>query len=327
MPSAYRSVVRFVFAVVVTCFVGDYVVAAEFTVKQSDRGVTVNLDGKLFTEYLIASGPRPYLWPIIGPTGEPMTRAFPMKDIEGEVKDHYHHRSLWFAHREVNGVDFWAEPESFKAGKIKPDHVFGKIVHREFKKVGADGKTASLTAVNDWIDANGKKHCEDERTVTFRTSGDKRIIDFDIVVRAVDIPVTFGDDKDGTLAVRVASSMDVKGGDGHFVNAEGMKDEKEAWGKPSRWVDYYGPVKDQIVGIAILNHPSSLRHPTPWHVRDYGLFGSNPFGLAQFDPKAGKSGELTIKPGESFTMKHRIIFHAGDAASADIAGAYEEYAR
>ena len=56
--------------------------AAEFTVEKTDKGVTVNLDGKLFTEYLIQSGKKPVLWPIIGPTGKPMTRPWPMDTSE-----------------------------------------------------------------------------------------------------------------------------------------------------------------------------------------------------------------------------------------------------
>ncbi|HEX3870303.1 MAG TPA: DUF6807 family protein, partial [Pirellulales bacterium] len=77
--------------------------AGEFTVEENDRGVTVNVDGKLFTEYLIKSGTKPILWPIIGPTGAKMTRAYPMETVEGEKQDHPHHRSLWFTHGDVNG--------------------------------------------------------------------------------------------------------------------------------------------------------------------------------------------------------------------------------
>src|SRR5438477_7757323 len=83
--------------------------AAELTVAKEPRGVTINADGKPFTEYLIATGPKPILWPIIGPTGVPMTRAYPMEKIEGEKQDHPHQRSLWFTHGNVNGVDFWSE--------------------------------------------------------------------------------------------------------------------------------------------------------------------------------------------------------------------------
>jgi len=48
----------------------------------------VKIDGRLFTEYLVRSGTKPILWPIIGPTGKPMTRDFPMRDRPGEAKDH-----------------------------------------------------------------------------------------------------------------------------------------------------------------------------------------------------------------------------------------------
>ena len=58
--------------------------------------------------------------------------------------------------------------------------------------------------------------------------------------------------------------MDVKRkSGGKITNAEGVTDEK-AWGKPSPWVDYVGPVNQKTVGIAILNHPEQL--PLPHHV-------------------------------------------------------------
>ncbi|HEX4132731.1 MAG TPA: PmoA family protein [Pirellulales bacterium] len=300
--------------------------AAEFSLEQSDRGVTVNLDGKLFTEYLIKSGTKPILWPIIGPTGVAMTRAYPMEKIDGEKHDHPHHRSLWFTHGDVNGVDFWGEPLTYEGKKLPVDKLLGSIVHREFKRVAAEGDHATIVTVNDWIDSTGKKHCEDERTVTFRTDGDQRLIDFDIVLRATDEPALFGDTKEGSLGVRVPTAIDVKGGNGHIFTSEGLKD-KEAWGKRARWVDYYGTIDGKTVGIAILNHPSSYRHPTPWHVRDYGLFASNPFGLHDFNPESDENGRTTLEPGQTLSMRHRIIFHSGDAASADIGGAYEKYAR
>ncbi len=122
-----------------------------------------------------------------------------------------------------------------------------------------------------------------------------RIIDFDFRIFASDGPVTFGDTKEGMFGIRVASSMDVtrKQG-GRITNAEGLTDEK-AWGKPSPWVDYVGPVKDKIVGIAIINHPLSFRYPTTWHVRTYGLFAANPFGWHDFGRP--ERGDYTIPGG------------------------------
>src|SRR5581483_992743 len=79
--------------------------AKDLTVEKTDRGVTVKIDGQLFTEYLILSGAKQILWPIIGPTGKPMTRAYPMETVAGEEADHPHQRSLWCAHGKVDNID------------------------------------------------------------------------------------------------------------------------------------------------------------------------------------------------------------------------------
>ena len=76
----------------------------QFVLTQHKKGVRIELNGQLFTDYLIQSGSKPILWPIIGPTGVEMTRAFPMeKGRAGESSDHAHHRSFWFTHDNVNG--------------------------------------------------------------------------------------------------------------------------------------------------------------------------------------------------------------------------------
>ena len=53
---------------------------AKFTLEKDAEGVSVNCDGQLFTRYIIKSGTKPILWPIVGPTGKEMTRGYPMRD-------------------------------------------------------------------------------------------------------------------------------------------------------------------------------------------------------------------------------------------------------
>ena len=48
--------------------------AAKFEVQQDPDGVTVNLDGKLLTRYVIKSGLKPILWPIIASGLRPRNR-------------------------------------------------------------------------------------------------------------------------------------------------------------------------------------------------------------------------------------------------------------
>ncbi len=193
----------------------------EITATPSDKGVVVKIDGELFTEYVRDFNGTPILWPIIGPTGKPMTRAHPMGEAPGERKDHIHHRSLWFTHGDVNGLSFWHQET---------------IRHREFVKVES-GPEAVIVARNDWVARDGSVVCEDERRLRFGTDGQTRWIDFDITLRAIDRPVKFGDTKEGTMGVRVAGTMkvDAKQG-GKIVNSEGQTDG-EAWGKPAAWVE------------------------------------------------------------------------------------------
>ena len=83
-----------------------------------------------------------------------------------------------------------------------------------------------------------------------------------------------------------------------------MKDPMPCWGKPAAWIDYSGSVEGQTLGIAILNHPSSFRYPTRWHVRVYGLFAANPWGAGDFTGGA-EHGEHTMKKGEAFGIDCR----------------------
>lgn len=112
---------------------------------------------------------------------------------------------------------------------------------------------------------------------------------------------------------------------GKIVNSEGQVDGK-AWGRPAAWVDYHGPVGGDTVGIAILNHPSSFRFPTYWHVRTYGLFAANPFGLSDF-PDTTKSGEYTLAKGEEITLRYRVLFHRGDEKEGKVAEVFSCYAK
>jgi hypothetical protein len=286
---------------------------------EQDDKVRVEIGGKLFTEYHFKDVPKPFLYPIHGPGELPMTRNFPMKKVEGEDTDHPHQRSLLYAHGSVNGVDFWSE--SAKAGKI---------VHDKFIKVSSGDQTGELTSHNKWVAPGGKVVCSDERTVRFHAGSNPRVIDFEITLIASEGEVTFGDTKEGTMSIRINESMRLramkgKQGMGRIVNSEGIRDGA-TWSKRAAWVDYFGPVEGKTVGIAIFDHPSNPRHPTWWHVRDYGLFAANPFGIHDFEKKPAKAGDMVIPAGEKVTFRYRFVFHEGDNQEAGIASLYDQWA-
>src|SRR5262245_11569232 len=103
-----------VFALLGTVLMAVGKASASVTVEPSDRGQVVKIDGKMFAEYLTKAGHSPAVWPIIGPTGKPMTRPWPTNNSDpGDTKDHPHHQSLWFTHDEVSTpdvrrADFWS---------------------------------------------------------------------------------------------------------------------------------------------------------------------------------------------------------------------------
>jgi len=305
---------RILLAAIVSLFSLASAFAAELTVEDTPGGVAVKIDGQPFAEYLTKSGSKSIVWPIYGPTGKLMTRSWPMDDKVASEKDrdHIHQRSLWFTHGDVNGIDFWSE------GK-------GRIEHREFvKKTG--GEEAVIVTKNDWVSPDGKKVLEDERTFTFGGDKDARWIDVDIALTATEGPVVFGDTKEGSFGVRVPSSVRVetlKGG--KIVNSDG-KQNLAAWGKPAAWVDYHGPIDDETLGIAILNHPSSFRYPTHWHVRTYGLFAANPFGLADFT-NGKEKGEYTLPKGAGLRLRYRVLLHKGDEREGRVAEAFSAFAQ
>ena len=282
-----------------------------------DKKLRVTINGKLFTEYNYQDVPRPFFYPVIGPTGVPVIRHWPMKDINpDEAQDHPHHKSLWFTHGSVNGHDFWAEGNKS-----------GKVVHDKFLKVSSGPEMGEIVSTDKWVALDGKVICTDTRTHKFYNTPDGQIMDFEVTIHASEGDVVLGDTKEGSMAIRLTPTMRLKGkvGKGHIVNSEGDTDDS-TWGKRAAWCDYYGPVDGQVVGVAIFDHPSNPKHPTWWHVRDYGLFAANPFGVHDFEQKPAGTGDIKIPEGESLTFKYRFYFHKGDEKQGNVAQRYREYA-
>ena len=277
--------------------------------------VAITIDGELFTRYVYLGAPKPYCYPIIGPTGAAVTRGYPMEEIPGESRDHHHHRSFWFTFGEVNGHDFWAETDTS-----------GHQVHRAFEVLASGHACGVLRAANDWMASDGKKICEDVRELRVYNLAGVRLLDFAATIRATEGPVEFGDTKEGMFGFRIASTMRLKGGEGSITNAAGQRDD-ETWGKQAAWCDYAGPVNGQTAGIAIFDHPANLRHPTYWHVRNYGLFAANPFGLRHFVGDDTGAGRYTLPQGEELTFRYRVLIHPGSCEEARVADWYAEYER
>jgi len=296
------------------------------TITELPDRLRIKVRGDLFTEYIHRGEDRffPIFYPVLGPGQTPMTRGYPMEEIEGEDTDHPHHQSLWFGHRDVNGENFW----SVRAhGGREP----GRTIHRGFREIESDENGAHFVAENAYVTADGETVLTDTRTVRISAvaeSDGPRVIDVAIAFHASHGDVTFHDEKDAGMAIRVHSDLQVHrrteqrkvyaDGKGHLVNSEGRR-ARATWGGRARWVDCWGKVDGSPVGIAILDHPDNPRHPTWWHSRTYGLIAANAFGRSHFEKLDDENaGDYHLPEGETATFRWRFVFHRGDPESAGV---------
>ena len=213
---------------------------------------------------------RPYLYPVLAHSGIGVTRNWPMAtDVLNETTDHPHHKGIYTAQGDVNGVDNWSESSGH-----------GYQVHREFSRVYSGPVAGGFTEALDWTDAERTPNMTETRRLTFYATPSRlRALDYEIALHATQGQVVLGDTKEGA-ALRAG---------GHFHGRHGRpagralcerlrrRAEKECWGKPAPWCDYSGPAGGAWVGVAFLDHVSNPRYPTYWHVRNYGLMTANPW--------------------------------------------------
>jgi hypothetical protein len=135
--------------------------------------------------------------------------------------------------------------------------------------------------------------------------------------------VTFGQTNENALPLmRVADIIDEWDG-GTMSLSTGLKGSPECFGQRAEWADCSGPFtratghEPEIFGIAMLDHPSNRNHPNAWFVRGYGPVGTN---LPFFD------GPLTLQPGETWSLRHRLYIHQGYAEEGGVAERFAEYA-
>jgi hypothetical protein len=298
-------------------------------VQRHENRIDVSIGGKPFTTYYFdAKVAKPYLMPLRSAQGAIVTRGYPVGNEVPPGSQHDpgfepHQRPLYFAHGNIDGLDFWGE-QAFD--RFFHDHGKQDYGHMEMEKIDdvRGGDAGVIRAEFALEDPNGRVIGEETQAFVIRGDDLTRIIDCEFTVHATHGPLTFGDSKEGTFGIRVTKQLNSP--PAHMVNSLGAEGEKAIWGKRADWVNYDSKVDGEDLGIAILDHPKSFRHPTTWHARGYGLFAANPFGLRDFTRDPNQDGSWTIPERKWLTFRYCVIIHHGDYRQADIAAAYAKYA-
>jgi hypothetical protein len=246
--------------------------------------------------------PRPFFFPLVGPSGTPLTRMGHPGDFS-----HEHHRSIWFAHADVLGLDFWSEG--------KPT----RIRQKEWLCYVDGDLEAVLACRLGWFDAHEAELLEQELIAAVRPAADGAThVELQSALRPKGRSLTLGQSNFGLLAVRVAKNLSAYFGGGKIASSEGQEGEPAIFGQPARWVDYSGPVGDDAIeGITYYDHPANPDHPTRWHVREDGWMGA---GLSRLRA-------IEIQRDSPLVCRYLLETHRGpvDARQAD--GTFAAFAR
>lgn len=302
----------------------------EITPADSEKKITVSVNGKPFTELIYTDTlEKHFLYPIYAPDGQLITRGFPFKPRPNEPTDHPHHTGLWLNYESVNGLDFWNNSYAIPADKKDK---YGWIRTKKILKAKG-GKEGEIKVFATWENQKKQVLLDENTTYLFKAEEDKRIIDR-ITILTAKQDVAMPDIKDGMLGLRVAHELEMpskekktftddKGNvtvvdasadtapSGNYITSEGITGDS-VWATRAQWCMLYGKMGDDTQSIVIIDHPRNPGYPTYWHARGYGLFAANPLGQKVFS-KGKEALNLSLKQGQSVAFRYRVVIASGKA--------------
>lgn len=312
-------------------------IAPRVVVKQQGEKpiVDVFIDDVHFTSYHYTNEwKKPFLWPVNAEGQVGVTRDWPMGEQEGDKgKDHPHHKSFYAAYGEISLVNApdGGDPEIWDCWAEGANSGFQ---HSGEVTFGSGDAYGWVRATNVWTDKNHNPLLTEEREYRFYATPESgRLVDCFLTFKADRGAVMFHDTKEGGMvAIRMRPELSYD--NGVITNALGDVGEETLWGKPAAWCDYSGELPGVgWRGLAVFDHPTNLRHPTSWHVRNYGLMGANPFGYSYFKDKEHNQGLLPMENGdylinnnETLSFKHRVFVHSGNVEQAAVGDRYADFA-
>ncbi len=297
---------------------------------RQENKVEVLVEGELFTAYMYPEKlEKPVLYPVKAPDGTIITRGFPFDPRPGERVDHPHQVGLWFNYGDVNGLDFWNN--SYAVPEDKKEH-FGTIRHQRVLDMKGGDDRASLKVLMHWLATGGDVLLEERTEYIFMANEHTRTIDRITRLTARDKKVSFRDNKEGLIALRMDRAFEMPsdeplvftdsegnpttvkvkdntGVNGHYRSSRGVEG-LDVWGTRAEWVSLSAEKDGVPISVAIIDHPENPGFPTYWHARGYGLFSANNLGQKIFS-EGRDVLDFALEAGSSVTFRHRIYIRSG----------------
>jgi hypothetical protein len=242
--------------------------------------------------------PRPYFFPVTGPSGTSLTRLG-----HPGAPDHDHHQSLWFAHNKVLGIDFWGNAS-------------GATIRQLQWFAYEDGEGSCRMAVElGWFDGHNPAPLIRQELICElvpQPGAGEYTLELQSRFHPSAGSLEFARTNFGFLAVRVSAGLSAVFGKGQLTGSDGAVGEKQLFGKVARWMDYSGPPRNSAAnweGLTLIDHPQNPGQPTGWHVRDDGWMCASPC----------MQGPQTTHSEAPLVLRYLLLVHAGpvDPGRAD----------
>lgn len=222
--------------------------AAKIVAEKVGSKINVTVGDKFFTSYIFSEDEKyPFFFPVNGPVSGGSVTSM----RNGEYP---HHSSIFFGCDQVNGGNYWQE------GPKR-----GRIISVNAKIVKQGGDTVIITDECIWSRPDALSPVRDTRKFTITApDGITRQIDIEIRMEIL-TEVTILKTNHSLFSVRLAADLSVLNG-GTMINAEGLKNEENTFGKSSPWVDYYGSrgdVTKELLFFSILPIRGILHRGSP----------------------------------------------------------------
>ncbi len=278
-------------------FLAAVVSANAFDWKQTDHSLALTSGTNIVWQFNYAKDGKPHFHPLTVAGGAPLTALSP--------KDHPWHRGLWFSWKYIDKVNYWEEDP--KTGISE-----GRTEVLDVKATPRDDHSARFEMKLAYHPPGGAKLWTEERIVEVSAPGKDGAYSMDwratftggatpvLLDRTPPYEGKDGVKRGGYAGLSLRMTPDAK--KWKFFGSEGRVAGKDN-GLPARWFAATG----ESATIAILEHPASFRHPTPWYA-----VTSMPF----YQPAILFTSPHTILAGGTLAVKYRVVIQPV-AASAE----------
>jgi type 1 glutamine amidotransferase/HEAT repeat protein len=265
------------------------------------------------------------VWQSNNMSGKPYIH--PLATIDGSVltwhrpPDHVWHRALWFSWKMINGLNYWEENRQGQSQGRTDVKSIKTALNKDF--------SAKIEIILSYHPPKKPEVLAEKRTmlISAPTAAGLYRIDWTSVFTAAGADVLLdrtpikgesgGKGWGGYAGLSIRMAKETRGWS--IIDSKGRKDMK-IHGQPNAvWVDASGKTSSgALAGVAMFDHPSNTRHPSPWYIAK---------GMPYFSPAILYNKPLTLKKAGSLTLKYRVLVHPGLAENRMLDKEFKTFAK